>query len=413
MTLLILAACFGDTDDAPGRARDTDDGEGRDTGGGDDTGDTGIEAEPLPTPQELLANVRTDADAALLEIANSYGWPAETTEGMLFVCAASGNWSVAGDFDAWAGQAMRCEDGLCWLVVEASSGGYKFTNGGDWVADPWSRRFTYDEFGELSLVYSDDAHLERLFAVGDAQNEPRTVRILVPGEPVTHVLYAEDGQNLFDPDAMWGGWHLQDSAPTGMLIVGIDNTPARFDEYTHVPDKIDDSDAWYGGKGDAYADFVQDTVRPLIRAEYGEPGPVGLLGSSLGGLISLHIADRYPGEYTFAASMSGTLGWGSIGAENDTIIQRYAAAGHRGTALYLDSGGSGSTCVDRDGDGTNDDDLTASDNYCETVQLRDVLSDAGYTFDTDLWHWWEADAEHNEAYWAARVYRPLDIFVAL
>ena len=413
MALWMLAACFGEAVDSADPRRDPDRDDPRnpdDSGEGDDTG---LEAEPLPTPQELLADLRVEGDAALLEIANTHGWPVETSEGLLFVYEASGAWLVAGDFDGWAGQAMRCEDGLCWLVVDASSGGYKFTNGADWRADPWSRRFTYDEFGELSLVNADDAHIERFFAVGDAQNEPRTVRILVPEGPVTHVLYAEDGQNLFDPDAMWGGWRLKDSAPAGLLIVGIDNTPARFDEYTHVPDHIDDSGAWYGGKGDAYADFVQDTVRPLIRSEYGEPGPVGLLGSSLGGLISLHIADRYPGEFAFAASMSGTLGWGSIGAENDTIIQRYAAAGHRGTALYLDSGGSGSTCADRDGDGTNDDDLTASDNYCETVQLRDVLSDAGYTFDTDLWHWWEADAEHNEAYWAARVYRPLDIFVSL
>lgn len=410
MTLLILTACLGETASSPARNRDGEDSDGRDT---EDTGDTGAEPEPLPTPQELLAEVRADGASALLDIANNAGWPAETSEGLLFVYEANGAWSVAGDFDGWTGQPMSCDAGLCSLVLDAPAGGYKFTNGADWLPDPWARRYAYDEFGELSLLPTDASHLERFFAVGDEANEPRTVRILVPGVPVTHVLYAEDGQNLFDPDAMWGGWHLQDSAPAGLLIVGIDNTPARFDEYTHVPDHIDESGDWYGGNGDAYADFIQTTVRPLVRAEYGEPGPVGLLGSSLGGLISLHIADRYPGEYAFAASMSGTLGWGSIGAENDTIIQRYAAAGHRGTAVYLDSGGSGSTCADRDGDGTNDDDLTASDNYCETVQLRDVLEAEGYDFDVDLWHWWEADAEHNEAYWAARVYRPLGIFVAL
>ena len=41
-----------------------------------------------------------------------------------------------------------------------------------------------------------------------------------------------------DPGAPWGGWRLQDAAPPGVLIVGIDNTPARFDEYTHVPDDL-------------------------------------------------------------------------------------------------------------------------------------------------------------------------------
>ena len=61
----------------------------------------------------------------------------------------------------------------------------------------------------------------------------------------------------------------------------------------------------------------------------------------------------------------------------------------------------------------NDDDLDGSDNYCETLQMRDVLSAEGYTFDTDLWHWWEPGAEHNEVAWAARVGRPLELFAAM
>ena len=75
-----------------------------------------------------------------------------------------------------------------------------------------------------------------------------------------------------------------------MLLVGIDNTGDRMDEYTHVNDVIDGQSI--GGKGDAYADLFKNTVRPLIKKQYGEPGPVGLLGSSLGGLISFHIADH-------------------------------------------------------------------------------------------------------------------------
>jgi predicted alpha/beta superfamily hydrolase len=224
------------------------------------------------------------------------------------------------------------------------------------------------------------------------------------------MLYVQDGQNLFDPAAMWGGWRLQESAPPGMLIVGIDNTPDRMDEYTHVSDVIDGTP--YGGDGDAYAAFLQDTVRPLADATWGEPPTVGLMGSSLGGLISFHVADRYPGEYAFAASLSGTMGWGSIGSQNETMIQRYAAAGHRSTALYLDSGGQGGSCADADGDGTNDDDPSSADNYCENAQLRDVLAAVGYGFEEDLWHWHEPGAGHNEAAWADRVWRPLALFAA-
>ena len=86
------------------------------------------------------------------------------------------------------------------------------------------------------------------------------------------------------------------------------------DEYTHVPDSLDGE--LYGGQGDAYAAFLEGTVRPLAAATWGEPATVGVLGSSLGGLISFHVADRAPGEYAFAASLSGTMGWGSIGADH-------------------------------------------------------------------------------------------------
>jgi hypothetical protein len=105
------------------------------------------------------------------------------------------------------------------------------------------------------------------------------------------------------------------------------------------------------------------------------------------------------------------MGWGSIEQHNPTMIERYAEAGHGQTALYLDSGGSGD-CFDGDGDGIEDDDPSASDNYCENLQLRDTLAEVGYTFDEDLFHWWEPEAPHNEAAWAARVERPLSLFAA-
>jgi predicted alpha/beta superfamily hydrolase len=191
------------------------------------------------------------------------------------------------------------------------------------------------------------------------------------------------------------------------MFVGIDNTDERMSEYTHV------AQGSTGGNGDAYAAFVNTTVRGLVADQYGEAPTVGTMGSSLGGLISLHIADRYPGEYAFAASLSGTLGWGSMGGNvsGQTMIDRYLAAGHRDTAIYLDSGGGGDNCADLDGDGIEDDG-DGSDSYCETRQMEAILVDLGYTYDVDLWHWWQPDAPHNEAAWAARVFRPIDAFMA-
>jgi pimeloyl-ACP methyl ester carboxylesterase len=198
-----------------------------------------------------------------------------------------------------------------------------------------------------------------------------------------------------------------------MLLVGIDNTAARMDEYTHTEDDIESGPGGvYGGLGDAYGELLQETIRPFIQERFGEPEKPGLMGSSLGGLISLYLAYHFPGEYQFSASLSGTVGWGSIGLNNPTIIELMEQAGHQSTAIYLDSGGGGD-CYDSDGDGIDDDNPLVGDNYCENLQLRDTLVSVGYQFEVDLWHWWEPEAEHNETAWAARAGMPMEIFAGL
>src|SRR5262249_5555925 len=144
------------------------------------------------------------------------------------------------------------------------------------------------------------------------------------------------------------------------------------------------------------------------------PAKVGVMGSSLGGLISFHLADHDPGDFAFAASLSGTMGWGSIGpgVHNQTMIERYQAHGHRSTVLYLDSGGGGN-CVDSDGDGIQDDDPNATDNYCENAQMKNVLLSVGYAMNQDLFYVYAPGEQHDEMAWASRVMVPLQIFAGL
>ena len=61
----------------------------------------------------------------------------------------------------------------------------------------------------------------------------------------------------------------------------------------------------------------------------------------------------------------------------------------------------------------NDDDPNASDNYCENIQMKDTLVGVGYKEGSDLFHWWEPGAQHNESEWAKRVFRPIDVLNAL
>ena len=108
------------------------------------------------------------------------------------------------------------------------------------------------------------------------------------------VLYMHDGQNLFDPNTSFAGeWGVDVAlarAPRKgrrAIIVGIPNMGMeRIREYSPFVDARSG-----GGLGDAYLDFLLGTVKPMIDERYRtqpEPRSTGIVGSSLGGLISAY-----------------------------------------------------------------------------------------------------------------------------
>ncbi|MBW1880109.1 MAG: hypothetical protein JRJ84_17245 [Deltaproteobacteria bacterium] len=394
----------------------------------DDTADTAIDWTLLSDEEVvrgMISGAHPDSQIGLLQIAWSNGIPILTERGRwLFVLESQSGvaWSVAGDFNEWEPLAMQEADGLAWVEVEISDPEgqkYKFTHDELWVADRWARSFEYDEYGEASFVRPpiDRPRLDRWPDLEEQGLLPRDIIVHVPtGGGPWPVLYVQDGQNLFDPDAFWGGWQLQSTLadlPTDILLVGIHSTADRLDEYSHTTEDLDGY--ILGGRGDDYAALVQEDLRPHIEATYGSTGLDGVLGSSMGGLISLYIAHLYPEAFDFAGSMSGTLGWGHYGLENPSIEDLYAEAGVRDPVLYLDSGGSdgGDGCQDPDQDGLPEDDPNDADNYCVTRQFADRMASVGYTWNENLLHWHDADAEHNEAAWAGRVHLPMEAFLSI
>jgi hypothetical protein len=368
---------------------------------------------------EALLAGEVSLDEAMAALDASGGLPVRDGGTLWFVHAvAGGDWALAGDFNGWEPAPMTRGDGFWWASVEIeepNGQGYKFVDGGQtWIADPAARSYVYDAYGELSFVEppADRWRLDRWRGVAHGDLAPRAVHVYVPpGAGPFPVLYAHDGQNLFDPAAPWGGWRLAEAVGGDVLVVGIDNTADRMSEYTHVDDEV------YGQRvvaaGDQYAALVHERVRPMIESHYGSTGHDGLLGSSLGGLISLHVAWRYPGEYDFVASLSGTLGWGRFVLEQPAMEARWVAD-RPDVVVYVDSGGGpgpDGVCADPDGDGYPEDDPDSSDNYCETRQFADALAAAGYSWDSTLFHWHEPGATHDEAAWAQRVHRPLAAFL--
>ncbi|MDQ2919004.1 MAG: alpha/beta hydrolase-fold protein, partial [Verrucomicrobiota bacterium] len=114
------------------------------------------------------------------------------------------------------------------------------------------------------------------------------------------VLYFDDGQNVFDPGGPFGSWSADATATREIgqgrmretIMVGIDNDDARIPEY------MPPNDTYQGtqGRGDAYASFVINNVRPYLDFNYrtlNDPKNTLTVGSSLGGLIALYFGREY------------------------------------------------------------------------------------------------------------------------
>ncbi|UJR80920.1 alpha/beta hydrolase [Sandaracinus amylolyticus] len=378
-------------------------------------------------------------DAALHEVALGEGWPLREGSRWLFATRWDGSparVSLVSDVNAWstsAHVATRAASGAHWFVVVdehdfvASAIGAKYKWWGEpdiYRAPPESLAYGYDEYGEHGWVRppSDAPHLERFVAFESAfLDAPRAVRAWLPagfvarseGASRVRTLLLHDGNNVFDPGAFFGGWQadatLAREGWSDVVAIAIDNAPDRMSAYTHVTDVIGGDTT--GGRAADYLRMIEDEVLPFVRARYGivaRGRSLMIAGSSLGGLVSIWIASQRPELAGCVAGLSSTLGWGSIGRADgeDTLIARWS--GHPAVAIYLDSGGdAGSGCVDSDGDGI-DDDGDGRDNYCETLQMRDVLRAAGYVDGVDLHYLHAPGAAHDEAAWRARFPAVLD-----
>lgn len=136
----------------------------------------------------------------------------------------------------------------------------------------------------------------------------RTRRIWVYLPPDYHssqknypVLYMQDGQNLFDQYFnSFGEWEIDESLNTlfnqgdyGIIVVGIDNGGSdRLDEYSPWINS-----SYGGGQGDEYLDWMVNNLKPFIDDSFRtfpQPEFTGIMGSSMGGLISQYGGIQYP-----------------------------------------------------------------------------------------------------------------------
>ncbi len=200
------------------------------------------------------------------------------------------------------------------------------------------------------------------------------------------VLYAHDGQNLFDPMTSYMGvdWRLDEHVDSlsrsgrmeEIIMVGIYNTRERSDEYN------------ISEAGLAYLDFVVDRLKPHIDSTYRtlpSREHTAVMGSSMGGTISFLALWKYPHVFSRAACVSPYF--------PETIPNRVEQEDWdiSGLRLYIDNGG----------------DELDSRLQVGVDRMLPVLRSRGFRDDSTLVWFKDPGAAHNEDAWAKRAWRPL------
>lgn len=201
------------------------------------------------------------------------------------------------------------------------------------------------------------------------------------------VVYMHDGQNLFDDATSYvGEWCVDETMEalskqgTEAIVVGIPNQGEhRLDEYSPFRDRLG-----HGGRGDAYLTFIVRTLKPRIDHDFLTlPGRshTSIMGSSMGGLISLYAALRYGGTFGAAGVMSPSL-WFAKRAIFGSARKALFIPGR----LYMDLGlAEGLEMV------------------TDARRMRTLLCEKGYRLGDDLLYIEERNGRHTESAWAGRL----------
>lgn len=236
-------------------------------------------------------------------------------------------------------------------------------------------------------------------------NNDRYVLVYLPPDYETNkkkrypVIYLHDGQNLFDGATSFipgQEWRVDETAQRliaagkiePLIIVGVYNAGKdRINEYTPA----EDAKYKMGGKADLYGRMLVEELKPFIDARYRtkrDAEHTGLGGSSLGGLVSLYLALKYPATFGRAAVVSPSVWF----ADKQIVHYVEALPKKSSVRIWMDMGTKeGSTAEEA---------RQAVDN---ARALQEALIKKGWKAGKDLNYFEAEGAEHNEGAWAVRV----------
>lgn len=288
-----------------------------------------------------------------------------------------------------------------WDVVETDSSGQDVPNRTFTV--PATGAVTYtgtvsgwnDGTPPPSTVSTSVSVLSEAFEIPQL-NRTRRIWIYLPPDYATSdrtypVLYMHDGQNVFDTATSYAGeWGVDETLDSlhtqgdpGLIVVAIDNGGShRIDEYAPY------TNAQYGGgEGEEYIEFIVHTLKPHIDAHYRTRpgrGETGIMGSSMGGLISLYAVLAYPEVFGKAGIFSPSL-WFSPEVFAEAEAARAIPLHSR---LYIVSGGQEGQNV-----------LAQQAQATAQERLVEALLSAGFQRETEVKAYIDPEGRHNEPFW--------------
>ena len=330
--------------------------------------------------------------------------------------------AVAGGFNGWSTTALVgapvCGSDVVVAVGPVATGRwpYKLVAGATWQLDATNPAFAYDDFTgnadhKNSVIDTPDSGLGHIVSFGEecstTLNDCREVTAYLPAgydAPAQAgrtypVLFMHDGQNLWDDHSCcFGhtGWELNvlldgeiaagKVAP--IIVIGAASTVGRNNQYG-----LD------AAQTEAFIKFQVEQLQPHALAHVrGAPNQrLYIAGSSLGGLMAMELALRYPSIYAGAASLSGAF-W--PGMDTHTALRdQLPGYGKQAVAIYLDHGGNPTD---------------NSDGAADTIEVRDMMIGEGWQRSDSptctpgpsaLCYHAEPGATHDELAWKARAWR--------
>lgn len=233
------------------------------------------------------------------------------------------------------------------------------------------------------------------------------------------VIYMHDGQNVFNPETSYNGndWMVDevmtrlienDEVPPAIIVAVWNSGNTRFSEYMpQKPDSVMNSAAVQervrGDTGspiisDQYLQFLTSELKPHIDSVYAtkaDPDHTYIMGSSMGGLISLYALAQYPEIFGGAACLS--THW--VVPELGDAFMSYLPEGlpepgnHR---IYFDHGSEG-----------------LDSQYGPAQKKADkIMREAGYQMEKNWITRRFEGHDHKEQYWAKRVEIPLKFLLS-